>query len=159
MNPYLENSDYNLNDLSDIYAKLNEKKSTEIINSLYKYLNEEIPEMLNQKYLDSMEKISINIHDFILKKTHTFAKIWNIQFANDKNAFVQITDAYESLICKSLYNIIMNIEKNDQCLRNDKLLNKFSFLTLKHLEINIDIDEFELSNKLKGKFKCNKSNI
>jgi len=154
MNTKLENSEGNINDTNDIFAKLNDKKSSEILNSLYKYLNEEIPEMLNQKYLDTMEKISNNINDFILKKTHAFAKLWNIQFANDKNAFVEITDSYESLICKSLYNIIMNLEKPEQCERNDKLLNKFSFLTLKHLDLNFEIDEFELSNKLKGIFKA-----
>ena len=154
MNTNLDNLEgiINSNDTNanDIFRKLNDKKSTEILNSLYKYLNEEIPEMLNQKYLDSMEKISNNINDFILKKTHAFAKIWNIQFANDKNAFVEITDCYESLICKSLYNLIMSLEKPEQYEKNDKLLNKFSFLTLKHLDVNFDIDEFDLSSKLKG---------
>lgn len=145
-----QNEDNNNNKENDIFKKLNDKKSSEIMNSLFKYLNEEIPEMLKQKYLDNMEKISYNIHDFILKKTHSFAKIWNIQFANDKNAFREISDSYESLICKSLYNIIMTLERNEQCERNDRLLNKFSFLTLKHLDINFEIDEFELSNKLKG---------
>jgi hypothetical protein len=154
MNTKLDNLEGNINsneiNSNDIFKKLNDKKSSEILNSLYKYLNEEIPEMLNQKYLDTMEKISNNINDFILKKTHAFAKLWNIQFANDKNAFMEITDCYESLICKSLYNLIMNLEKPELFEKNDKLLNKFSFLTLKHLDVNFEIDEFELSTKLKG---------
>lgn len=149
----IENSEGNLNDNNDTFKKLNDKKSSELMNTLFKYLNEEIPGMLNENYLDSMEKISYNIHDFILKNTHSFAKIWNIQFANDKNAFVEISDSYESLICKSLYNIIMSLEKTENCERNDRLLNKFSFLTLKHLDLNFEIDEFELSNKLKGIIK------
>ena len=150
MNSKTENSEGNSNGANNVFDKLNDKKSTEILNSLYKYINEEIPEMLKQKYLDSIEKISNNIHDFILKTTHSFAKQWNIQFANDKNAFVEITDSFESLICKSLYNIIMNLDKQEECERKYKLLNKYSFLTMKHLELDFDIDEFELSNKLKG---------
>jgi hypothetical protein len=44
----------------------------------------------------------------------------------------------------------MSLEKPEQYEKNDKLLNKFSFLTLKHLDVNFDIDEFDLSSKLKG---------
>ena len=47
---------------------LNSKKSSEILNSLYKYLNEEIPEMLNQKYLDTMEKVYQDTNKIIIDK-------------------------------------------------------------------------------------------
>ena len=141
------NSSFSIN----VFGKLKDKKSNTIMTTLYKYINEEIPEMIKDKYIESMEQISINIQDLILKKTHEFAKLWNVQFTGNKYAFVEITEAFENLICKSLYGVIMSLENNEKCERNDKLLNKYSFLTLKHLQVDFIIDEFDLGNKLKSR--------
>jgi len=122
------------------------------MTTLYKYINEEIPQMINDKYIESIEQISINIQDLILKKTHEFAKLWGIQFTANRCAFTEITEVFENLVCKSLYNVIMLLEKNEKCERNDKLLTKYSFLTLKHLQVEFAIDEFEIACRLKSIF-------
>lgn len=135
----------------NVFSKLKDKRSNALMASLYKYINEDIPEMLKAKYFESIQQISTNIQDIILKKTHEFAKLFNIQFANNKNAFIEITEAFESLICKSLYNTLLELDNKEKCERNDKLLSKYSFLSLKHLQIDFYINEFELANKLKSK--------
>lgn len=134
----------------NVFGKLRDKKSNLIMTTLFKYINEEITQMITDKYIESIEQISLNIQDLILKKTHEFAKLWGIQFTSNRYAFAEITDAFENLVCKSLYNVIMLLENNEKCERNDKLLTKFSFLTLKHLQIEFAIDEFELASKLKS---------
>lgn len=142
-----DNSNYSIN----VFGKLRDKKSNIIMTTLYKFINEEIPQMINDKYIETIEQISLSIQDFILKKTHEFAKLWGIQFTANRYACIEITEAFENLVCKSLYNIIMGLEKNEKCERNDKLLNKYSFLTLKHLQIEFSVDEFDLASKLKSK--------
>ncbi len=134
----------------NVFGKLRDKRSNGIMTTLFKYINEEVPQMINDKYFQSIEEISLNIHDLILKKTHEFSKLWNIQFTSNKYAFSEINEAFENLICKSLYNNIIRLENNDKSERNDKLLTKFSFLTLKHLQVDFVIDEFEFVNKLKS---------
>ena len=151
------NNENNLNTESsfsiNIFNKLKDKKSFLVMLSIRKYINEQIPEMIRDKFIENIEQISINIQDFILKKSQEFAKIWNIQYENNKSAFIEIVDAIENLICKSLYDIIMNLENNDKTERNNIILNKFNFLNLKYLQVNIIIEEFEFQNKLKSKNK------
>jgi len=137
----------------NVFAKLRDKKSNSIMTTIYKYINEEIPQMIKEKYFLTIEQISINIQDFILKKTHEFAKTWNIQFTTNRYACSEIIEVLENLICKSLYNEIMSLGNNEKCERKDKLLYKYSFLTIKHLQIDSPIDEFELGIKLKSKPK------
>ena len=139
--------------LIDPFIKLKDKKSNPITNSLYKYINQEIPLMIEWKYFKTIDEISVSIQDFLLKKTYEFSKIWNIQFDNNKYAFIEIAEAFENLTCKSLYNVIMNLENNDKTERNNIILNKFNFLNLKYLQVNIIIEEFEFQNKLKSKNK------
>ena len=140
------NSSYSIN----VFGKLRDKKSNLIMTTLYKYINEEIPQMINDKYIQSIEQISLSIQDLILKKTHEFAKLWGIQFTANRYSFTEITEALENLVCKSLYNVIMLLENDEKSERNDKLLSKYSFLTLRYLQIEIAIDEFELASKLKS---------
>ena len=137
--------------LIDPFIKLKDKKSNPITNSLYKYINQEIPLMIEGKYFKTIDEISVSIQDFLLKKTYEFSKIWNIQFDNNKYAFIEIAEAFENLTCKSLYNVIMNLENNEKTDMKEKLLSKYSFLNLKILNVDINIDEFDLMNKLKGK--------
>jgi len=143
-------ADVNTTHTINVFGKLRDKKSNLIMTTLYKFINEEIPQMINDKYIDSIEKISLSLQDFILKKTHEFAKLWGIQYTANRYAVAEITGAFENLVCKSLYNAIMGLENNEKCERNDKLLSKYSFLTLKHLQIEFSVDEFELASKLKS---------
>lgn len=133
------------------FNKLKDKKSNPITTSLYKYINQEIPLMIEGKYFKTIDEISVSIQDFIFKKTYEFSKIWNIQFDNNKHAFIEIAEAFENLTCKSLYNVIMNLENNEKTDMKEKLLSKYSFLNLKILNVDLKIDEFDLMNKLNGK--------
>ncbi len=134
----------------NLCKKLKDKKSNIIISEIYKFINKTFPELIEK--IDDIEDISIAVQDFILQIVHDFAKTWDVEFTNHGNSYVDLSDGFESLITKSLYNQIMTLlsDRRDK-KKLEKLIRKYSFVTFKHLGLEVlNIDEFELANKIKG---------
>ena len=131
----------------NFFSKLKDKKSINILNDLFKFINSTFPEICDKT--NDLSEISISVQDFISKSVNEFAKIWNIEFTNSQFAYSEICDGFENLITKSLYNGIMNIIGEDNKL--EKLCRKYSFINIKHLGIDSPIDDFELATQVKSK--------
>jgi hypothetical protein len=136
------------NQKKNFYEKLKEKKSANVLNEMFKFINTTIPEILNKT--DDMSEVSLTVQDFITKCTVEYAKVWEIEFPNNRNAYVEICDGFESLITKSLYGLIMT--RLGEYSKFQKLCVKYSFITFKHLGIEFNVDEFDLATQLKSKF-------
>lgn len=130
----------------NFYSKLKEKRSSSILNQMLKFINttfNEISESTNDP-----SDLSVIFQDFVSKFVNEFARTWEIQFANIRNAYVEICEGFESLIMKCLYSKVMFLIGDD--LKLDKLCRKFTFLSLKHLGIEMNVDEFELATQIKS---------
>lgn len=136
-----------LNNLTiNFYAKLKDKRSSVILQEVMNFISNSFSELLNN--VGEMSEISIALQDFISKLVYEFANTWSIDFRNNKYAYQEICEGFESLITKSLYNQIMEYFVDD--LQLQKLLKKYSFITLKHLGIEFNVDVFELANQIKS---------
>jgi hypothetical protein len=125
----------------NIFHKLRDKKSNDIITQLYNFINNQIDDnILNEKIND----ISTIIQEKISSLTIDFTKLWNL---TDSNHYIEIIEGFENLITKSIYPKLMNLFQEDAAF--DKICNKFSFVTLKHLDLDIFFDEFDLAGQLK----------
>ena len=130
----------------NFYSKLKEKRSSSILNQMLKFINttyNEISESTNDP-----SDLSVIFQDFVSKFVNEFARTWEIQFANIRIAYVEICEGFESLIMKCLYSKVMFLIGDD--LKLDKLCRKFTFLSLKHLGIEMNVDEFELATQIKS---------
>jgi hypothetical protein len=129
----------------NIFHKLRDKKSVDIITELYKYINERIDNILKN---EKATNIPIVIQEFISQITSEFLKLWNL----DKDIhrayyYEEIINGFENLITKSVYPKLMNIFQDESGF--DKFYKKFSNLTLEHLGLEIFLDEFELDKQIK----------
>ena len=121
-----------LNYLSvNFYAKLKDKKSSVILNELHKFVNTTFNELIEK--IKDLSEIAIAVQDFISKLVNEFARLWQVEFPNSRNAYLEICDGFENLIMKSLYTQILSIIGEDNKL--EKLYRKYSFLNLKHFGI------------------------
>jgi hypothetical protein len=133
----------------NFYSKLKEKRSSSILNQMLKFINttfNEISESTNDP-----SDLSVIFQDFVSKFVNEFARTWEIQFANIRIAYVEICEGFESLIMKCLYSKVMFLIGDD--LKLDKLCRKFTFLSLKHLGIEMNVDEFELATQIKSNLR------
>jgi hypothetical protein len=132
----------------NFFAKIRDKKSEGIVNELYKFIN-----VTFQGYSQINDKstISTAVQDFISEMINEFAKVWEVEFTNNGNAYKEICDGFEALIMKSLYSqILVSLGSGDE-KKMEKLFRKYSFVSLKHLKIEQFVDEFELASQLKCK--------
>lgn len=144
MNANVLNTGVNNNNILNFHNKLRDKRCNNIVSDLNNFINNDFNEKIS---IEDISDISIMIQDFIAKLTNEFAKIWGIEFPNNRGYYVEICDGFEGLITKSLYSNIMIIDNDDA--KFDKLLKKYEFISLNHLGVDIYIDDFELANHIK----------
>lgn len=131
----------------NFYNKLKDKKSSNILSELYLFINTSFPTLM--KEVNEISEVSSVFQDLISKFVNDFSKTWNIEFPNNRLAYVEICEGFENLITKTVYpQIIPLLEEDD---RLEKLYKKFSFVTLKHLDLEINLDEFDFVIQLKSK--------
>ena len=126
--------------------KLNDKKSTDILKNIYKFVN------IDFKSIIPLPKIEISkrVQDFISTQVDTFGHIWKIDYIKDSNAYCEITDGLEKNITINLYNKIFSsthIEIEDD-YRFESHVESLRFIDLNHLEVNestFDDDYFKLA--------------
>jgi hypothetical protein len=133
----------------NFYSKLKDKRSSAILNQMLKFIQTTFNE-ISQNTSDPSD-LSVIFQDFVSKFVNEFARAWEIQFANVRNAYVEICEGFESLIMKCLYPKIMVIIGED--VKLDRLCRKFSFVSLKHLGIELNVDEFELATQIKSNLR------
>lgn len=133
----------------NFFGKLRDKRSVSVLGDVYKFINNEFSEKLNNATNDIFS-LSMLIQDFISKVCSDFAKVWNIEFTDDKSYYIEICDGFESLIVKSLYSRIISLYKDDS--RFDLCVKKYVFITVNLLGIEVELDEFDLFPQIKSKF-------
>jgi hypothetical protein len=130
--------------LINIFQKLRDKKSNQILLEIFNFINKQFDEIIKT---EKSNNIPIIIQDFIYSLTLDFIKCWDLEV--DKVIYyAEIVEGFELLILKSLHNKLFQIQPEDT--KFDKICKRFSFVTLKHLNVEIIIDEFELANQMKG---------
>jgi len=130
----------------NFFTKLKDKKSSELLNELFDFVNNKYPQISLQ--INDPGQISAVVQDYVSKSVNEFAKVWNIEFTNNKYAYIEISDGFEALITKSLYQNLMSVVGEDN--RVNDLIRKYAFINGKNLGIEQTIDEFELSTHLKS---------
>jgi hypothetical protein len=128
----------------NIFNKLRDKKSNSIISELYKFINNQFDDILSSEKINNIPTI---IQDFISTLTQECIKCWDLELERVLY-YSEIVDGIEALILKSLYSKLFIVQLEDN--KFDKICKKLTFLTLKHLNIDIFIDEFELAKQMKG---------
>jgi hypothetical protein len=132
----------------NFFHKLREKTSNTIITELYNFINTQIDDILKKEKISNIPTI---IQDYISNITFDFVKAWDLADTikmSSVDIYIEIVEGFEALITKSLYAKLMNIFQEDTSF--DKICKKFNFLSLKHLDLDILLDEFELEKKLRG---------
>jgi hypothetical protein len=129
----------------DFFHKLRLKKSELLVSELQNFINIKFTDICEES--KNINMIAIAVQDFISKMIAEFAKIWKIEFTNNRPAYSEICDGFESLITKSLYYHLMNYFADEKKI--EKLYRKYSFLNLKHLGFDFILDEFDLVTQLK----------
>lgn len=142
-----ENDENNSQISINFFQKLRDKKSESLITELQTFINNIFTDICEKS--KNITLIAMAVQDFISKMLIEFAKIWRVEFTNNKYAYSEICDGFESLLTKSLYYQIMNYFVDDKKL--ERLFKKYSFINLKHLGFDFIIDEIELITQL----KCN----
>lgn len=135
----------------NFFMKLKDKKSYELLNDLFEFVNNKYPQIYQQT--KDASQMSVVIQDYVSKSVIEFAKVWNIEFTNNKFAYIEISDGFEALITKSLYSSLMSVIGEDRKI--NELIRKYAFVNVKNLGIEHTIDEFELSTQLKCKIIVN----
>ena len=133
----------------NFFSKLKDKRSYLIFNEVYKFINTTFAELVDQ--MKDIAEISTALQDFVNKITNDFARTWSLEFTHNKYAYIEICDGFEGLIMKSVYTQVFTMIK--ESLREDRierLIKKYSFISLKHLGIEFPIDEFELVVNIKS---------
>jgi hypothetical protein len=131
----------------NFFAKLRDKRSSLTVNELMKFVNVTFREQCEK--LEDMNGLSLIFQDFITKSTMEFAKNWEIEFCNNKNSYIEICEGLEGLATKALFPLI--IEKIKEDLKLERLIKKYSFISLKHLGIDFNnIDEFDLATQIRS---------
>ena len=130
----------------NFFSQLKDKRSINLVNELHKFINISFGELCEK--LEDISDIALAVQDFVTQMINDFGKTWNIDFRESQNYYIQICEGFESLITKSLYSQIINYMQEDN--RLDRLIKKYSFLTLTHLGIDLAIDEFELAAQIKN---------
>jgi hypothetical protein len=131
----------------NFFHKMRDKKSDCMIIELQSFINLKFSEICEQT--NKIDMIAIAVQDFISKMTAEFAKVWRVEFTNNREAYVEISDGFESIVTKSLYYQLMEYFKDEKKI--EKLYRKYSFINLRHLGFDFILDEIELVNQL----KCN----
>ena len=133
----------------NFFHKMRDKKSDSLVNELQSFINFKFSEICDQT--NKIEMIAIAVQEFISKMTPEFAKVWRVEFTNNRDAYGEITDGFESLVTKSLYYQLIEYFKDEKKI--EKLYRKYSFVNLRHLGFDFILDEIELVTQL----KCNSS--
>jgi hypothetical protein len=131
------------NNKINIFHKLRDKKSNGVITSLYNFINNQVDDIIKNEKVNDVSTI---IQDYISSITIDFTKLWNLDYPSDQN-YVETVEGFEYLITKSVYPKLMNLFQDDAAF--DKVVKRFSFVTLKHLDLDIFFDEFDLAGQLK----------
>jgi hypothetical protein len=142
----MDNEGEDNSSMINIFNKLRDKKSNQIISEIYKFINTQFDEIIKSEKSNNIPTI---IQDFIYTLTLDFIKSWDLEI-DRVLYYTEIVEGFESVILKSLYNKLFQIQPEDK--KFDKICKQLSFVTLKHLGIEIIIDEFELANQMKCKY-------
>lgn len=129
-----------------VYRNLRDKKSSLILIELKQFTSKTFPKLISE-HLDC-EKISNEYQDFVYKTVNTYSQIYNIEFEIYKNAYSIITNCFESIITKSIYNRAIALCQTKAAGSSDTLLDKYSFLTPSNLRLTASIDSFRLKNQI-----------
>ena len=129
-----------------VYRNLRDKKSSLILIELKQFISKTFPKLISEN-LDC-EKISNEYQDFVYKTVNTYSQIYNIEFEIYKNAYSIITNCFESIITKSIYNRAIALCQTKAAGSSDTLLDKYSFLTPSNLRLTASIDSFRLKNQI-----------
>lgn len=133
--------------------KLNDKRSTDILKNIYKFVN------IDFKLILPLPKIEISrrVQDFISTQVYNFSRIWKIDTIKDSDAYAQIIDGLEKNITINLYSKIFSnthIEIEDD-YKFELHVESLKFINLDHLEVSeqvFDEDYFKLAISSKYKY-------
>lgn len=127
------------------YHNLRDKKSSSILIELKKFTSETFPKLIAENV--ALDNISNEYQDFVYKIVNTYSKIYKIEFEINKNAYTIITNCFESIITKSIYNRAFSLCQSISAA-SDTSLDKYSFLTPSNLRLTASIDCFRLKNQI-----------
>ena len=123
----------------------NNSKNSKIIKEIEYYINVFFPKQL--KKLTNMSDISSSVQEFVSEISISFLSINNIEqpsVSQIENAI----EAFESLLIKALYSKLIELLGDES--KFDRLLHKYSFLSLNNLGIELPLDKyFEFSKHIK----------
>lgn len=128
-----------------VYHDLRDKKSSSLLIELKTFTSKTFPKLI----ADNIDLINISneYQDFIYKTVNTYSQLFNIEFEVYKNAYTIITNCFESIITKSIYNRAITYCES-VTNESDTLLEKYSFLTPSNLRLTATIDSFSLNNQI-----------
>lgn len=121
----------------------NNSKNSKIIKEFEYYINVFFPKQL--KKLTNMIDISSSIQEFISEISLSYLSTNNIQpsISQIENSI----EAFESLIIKALYPTLINLIGDES--KFDRLLHKYSFLTIDNFGIELSLKQyFEFSKHI-----------
>ena len=118
--------------LSNFYTLLYSKSNEPIIQELKDFIQNKFPIILKE----DINTISENFFSFLSKISYEFTKINKIELYTEKNIFNKISDNFENIITKTLYDDILNKIEDEKELNYEKLSN------IKMENLGLDINNF-----------------
>ncbi len=138
--------------LSNFYTLLYSKSNEPIIQELKDFIQNKFPNFLKE----DINTISENFFSFLSKISYEFTKINKIELYTEKNIFNKISDNFENIITKTLYDDIFNKIEDEKELNYEKLSNiKMENLGLDINNFNTDFINYCMNNILAIKSKFN----
>jgi hypothetical protein len=116
-----------------LVEKLSDKKSVEIVKNIQKFVHLDFKLIQNKP----KQEISQCFQTFITSQVNLFAKIWNIDYSVDTQAYNEVCDGLEKNLSINLYNKIFcstAVEIEDD-YNFETMIESLNFLTLKNHEI------------------------
>ena len=138
--------------LSYFYTLLYSKSNELIIQELKDFIQNKFPNFLKE----DINTISENFFSFLSKISYEFTKINKIELYSEKNIFIKISDNFENIITKTLYDDIFNKIEDEKELNYEKLSNiKMENLGLDINNFNTDFINYCMNNILAIKSEFN----
>jgi hypothetical protein len=138
--------------LSNFYNLLYSKSNEPIIIELEDFIQNNFPIFLKE----DINIISENFFTFLSKISYEFTKINKIELYTEKNIFNTISDNFENIITKTLYDDIFNKIEDEKELNYEKLSNiKMENLGLDLNIFNTDFIDYYMNNILAIKSEFN----
>ena len=90
----------------DFYTKLKSPQSSNILESIKSFIDKDFKGICDSS--DDLNDISFQFQEYISKLTYDFAKVWKIEFYEEKSIYSNIINGFENILCKVLYKKILN---------------------------------------------------